>query len=113
MGEFKLAEGLTPKGDQPKAIKAIVEGYKRGLKLQTLKGVTGSGKTFSVANIIENKAFILRKQGRDVHQQYATENASFKILGRLRNFERLHALESIDPDLNVFNQEIDDAFGIQ
>ena len=66
-----------------------------------------------IANIIENKAFILRKQGRDVHQQYATENASFKILGRLRNFERLHALESIDPDLNVFNQEIDDAFGIQ
>ncbi len=53
MSEFKLAEGLVPKGDQPNAIKAIVEGFNKGLKQQVLKGVTGSGKTFSVANIIE------------------------------------------------------------
>ncbi|MBN1331146.1 MAG: excinuclease ABC subunit UvrB [Candidatus Heimdallarchaeota archaeon] len=53
MTGFKLAEGLIPKGDQPKAIKAIIEGFNRGLKQQILKGVTGSGKTFSVANIIE------------------------------------------------------------
>ncbi|HUT81526.1 MAG TPA: excinuclease ABC subunit UvrB [Candidatus Bathyarchaeia archaeon] len=53
MTGFKLAEGLIPKGDQPKAIKAIVDGFNRGLKQQVLKGVTGSGKTFSVANIIE------------------------------------------------------------
>lgn len=50
---FQLAEGLEPKGDQPKAIKAIVDGFARGLPFQVLKGVTGSGKTFSVANIIE------------------------------------------------------------
>ncbi|NHJ40402.1 MAG: excinuclease ABC subunit UvrB [Asgard group archaeon] len=53
MTDFKLAEGLSPKGDQPKAIKAIVDGFKKGLNQQVLKGVTGSGKTFSVANIIE------------------------------------------------------------
>lgn len=53
MGEFKLAPGLTPKGDQPKAIKALLDGLKKGLSKQVLHGVTGSGKTFSVANIIE------------------------------------------------------------
>ncbi|MHA1124880.1 MAG: excinuclease ABC subunit UvrB [Candidatus Heimdallarchaeota archaeon] len=53
MGEFKLADGLTPKGDQPKAIKAILNGLKKGINLQVLHGVTGSGKTFSIANIIE------------------------------------------------------------
>ncbi|MHA1738920.1 MAG: excinuclease ABC subunit UvrB [Candidatus Heimdallarchaeota archaeon] len=53
MGEFKLADGLTPKGDQPKAIKAIIDGFKKGINLQVLHGVTGSGKTFSVANVIE------------------------------------------------------------
>ncbi|MBD3189867.1 MAG: excinuclease ABC subunit UvrB [Candidatus Heimdallarchaeota archaeon] len=53
MSSFQLAEGLEPKGDQPKAIKAIVDGFTRELQFQVLKGVTGSGKTFSVANIIE------------------------------------------------------------
>ena len=53
MTKFKLTKDLTPKGDQPKAIKAIVDGFKKGLSHQVLKGVTGSGKTFSVANIIE------------------------------------------------------------
>jgi excinuclease ABC subunit B len=53
MSEFRLAEGLTPKGDQPRAIKTIVDGFKKGLKQQVLKGVTGSGKTFSAANIIQ------------------------------------------------------------
>ena len=53
MNKFVLAEGLTPKGDQPRAIKTIVEGIRKGLKKQILQGVTGSGKTFSVANVIE------------------------------------------------------------
>jgi excinuclease ABC subunit B len=53
MGKFKLAEGLRPKGDQPKAIKAIVDGHTKGYRQMVLKGVTGSGKTFSVANIVE------------------------------------------------------------
>ncbi len=53
MSEFKLAKGLTPRGDQPKAIKAIVDGFSKGLMRQVLMGVTGSGKTFSVANIVE------------------------------------------------------------
>ena len=54
MGEFKIHSNFKPTGDQPSAIKSIVEGLNRGDKFQTLKGVTGSGKTFTMANIIEN-----------------------------------------------------------
>lgn len=48
---FKVVSKFKPTGDQPEAIKTIVEGFKQGKKFQTLLGVTGSGKTFSVANI--------------------------------------------------------------
>jgi excinuclease ABC subunit B len=50
---FELNPLYTPRGDQPKAIKQLVEGFKRGKNLQTLLGVTGSGKTFTVAAVIE------------------------------------------------------------
>ena len=50
---FKLVSEYKPSGDQPKAIKNLVEGIERGEKYQTLLGVTGSGKTFTMANIIE------------------------------------------------------------
>ena len=51
--QFKLQAKFTPSGDQPAAIKALVEGINDGLLYQTMLGVTGSGKTFTVANIIE------------------------------------------------------------
>lgn len=53
MSAFKLQTSFKPKGDQPKAIKQLVEGIKRGHKHQVLLGVTGSGKTFTIANVIE------------------------------------------------------------
>jgi len=49
---FNLATSYTPRGDQPQAIDELVEGVERGDKHQTLLGVTGSGKTFTVANVI-------------------------------------------------------------
>ncbi len=52
MGEFKLISGYQPKGDQPRAIRELTEGLRRGDKFQTLLGVTGSGKTFTMANVI-------------------------------------------------------------
>ncbi|MBC7090055.1 MAG: DEAD/DEAH box helicase family protein, partial [Methanobacteriaceae archaeon] len=52
MMKFRLKSDLEPKGDQPKAIKELVDGIKEGLKEQTLLGVTGSGKTFTIANVI-------------------------------------------------------------
>jgi excinuclease ABC subunit B len=49
---FRLAEGFSPAGDQPEAIEKIVGGIRDGLSYQTLLGVTGSGKTFTMANVI-------------------------------------------------------------
>lgn len=53
MKEFKLESPYKPLGDQPKAIKSLAEGIKNGVREQTLLGVTGSGKTFTMANVIE------------------------------------------------------------
>ena len=51
--EFKLHSDYQPTGDQPEAIEALVEGFREGNQAQTLLGVTGSGKTFTMANIIQ------------------------------------------------------------
>ena len=51
--KFKLTSEFVPTGDQPEAINQLAEGIKRGDKFQTLLGVTGSGKTFTVANVIK------------------------------------------------------------
>ncbi len=53
MAEFKVHSEFTPQGDQPQAIDGLVEGLNRGDSHQTLLGVTGSGKTFSIAKVIE------------------------------------------------------------
>ena len=52
MDHFKLVAPYEPKGDQPQAIQELVEGFKKGNQFQTLLGVTGSGKTYTMANII-------------------------------------------------------------
>lgn len=54
MPKFQLKSDYQPTGDQPEAIKALTEGLESGVREQTLKGVTGSGKTFTMANIIQN-----------------------------------------------------------
>jgi excinuclease ABC subunit B len=54
MHKFKLRSKFKPAGDQPQAIKQLVAGLKNNLKKQTLLGVTGSGKTFTIANVIES-----------------------------------------------------------
>lgn len=50
---FKLVSKYKPSGDQPKAIEKLVEGVKNGKKHQVLLGATGTGKTFTIANVIE------------------------------------------------------------
>ena len=54
MDRFKLVSPYAPSGDQPKAIRELTEGLNRGDHVQTLLGVTGSGKTFTMANVIAN-----------------------------------------------------------
>ena len=62
MAEFKLVSPYAPTGDQPQAIEALVDGVNAGMKAQTLLGVTGSGKTFTMAHrlsTIKNADLIL------------------------------------------------------
>ncbi|MAZ40886.1 excinuclease ABC subunit B [bacterium] len=51
--KFKIDKKWKPKGDQPKSIKALAEGVKKGMEHQTLLGITGSGKTFAIAGVVE------------------------------------------------------------
>lgn len=53
MPDFKIVSDFRMTGDQPQAVEKLVEGLKRGLRHQTLLGVTGSGKTFTMANVVE------------------------------------------------------------
>jgi excinuclease ABC subunit B len=57
---FKLVSDFEPKGSQPEAIEKLVDGLKKGEPFQTLLGVTGSGKTYTVANVINQ----IRKPNR-------------------------------------------------
>ena len=52
MDKFQLVSEYEPMGDQPQAIKELVQGFRVGNQCQTLLGVTGSGKTFTMANVI-------------------------------------------------------------
>ena len=51
MDHFKLVSEYKPTGDQPQAIKELVEGFQKGNQFQTLLGVTGSGKTFTIGKM--------------------------------------------------------------
>ena len=55
MGKFILTSNYQPTGDQPEAIRQLTEGLERGDRAQVLLGVTGSGKTFTMANVIANR----------------------------------------------------------
>jgi excinuclease ABC subunit B len=76
---FKLQSKFDPAGDQPKAIKELVAGLKKGLKHQTLLGVTGSGKTFTMANVIEayNKPTLVIAHNKTLAAQLAQEYRDF------------------------------------
>jgi excinuclease ABC subunit B len=73
--EFKITSKLKPKGDQPAAIKKLVEGLNKGYRDQTLLGVTGSGKTFTMANIIQQvqKPTLVISHNKTLAAQLASE----------------------------------------
>jgi excinuclease ABC subunit B len=77
--QFKLHSKYKPAGDQPKAIEELTEGIKKGLQHQTLLGVTGSGKTFTVANIIQNiqKPTLVIAHNKTLAAQLAQEYREF------------------------------------
>ena len=59
MAVFDLKSEYAPTGDQPQAIKELVDGFRRGNQFQTLLGATGSGKTFTMANVIKERQHFL------------------------------------------------------
>ncbi len=75
MDRFELASEYRPTGDQPKAIEQLVSGLKRGDKRQTLLGVTGSGKTFTMANIIAqmNRPTLILAHNKNLAAQLCSE----------------------------------------
>lgn len=79
MNEFKLHAPYEPTGDQPQAIKALVDGFKEGNQFETLLGVTGSGKTFTMANVIQklNKPTLIIAHNKTLAAQLYGEFKEF------------------------------------
>jgi len=84
--DFKLVSKYEPRGDQPQAIKELVEGLERNDKFQTLLGVTGSGKTFSIANVIKN-------YGRPTLVISHNKTLAAQLYGELKAFFPKNAVE--------------------
>ena len=81
MDKFKLVSKFKPTGDQPQAIDALVKGVLNGDREQTLMGVTGSGKTFTMANIIErvNRPTLVLAHNKTLAAQLFASSRSFSL----------------------------------
>ena len=116
---FKLESTYTPKGDQPTAIKELVNGLNEGSLAQTLLGVTGSGKTFTIANVIEqtqrptlvlthNKTLVAQLYGE--FKQFFPDNAVEYFVSYYDYYQPESYIPSsdtyIEKDLSI-NEEID------
>jgi len=79
MDHFKLHSPFAPTGDQPQAIAALVDGLRSGYQTQTLLGVTGSGKTFTMANVIAqmNRPTLVLAHNKTLAAQLCSEFREF------------------------------------
>ena len=77
--QFQLVSEYKPSGDQPEAIKALVDGVNWGLREQVLLGVTGSGKTFTMASVIEklNRPTLVLAHNKTLAAQLCSEFREF------------------------------------
>jgi excinuclease ABC subunit B len=119
MSLFKLRAPYKPAGDQPKAIKQLVEGVKKGYRFQTLLGVTGSGKTFTMANVIANveKPTLVLAPNKTLAAQLAAEFRQFFPENAVEYFVSYYDYyqpEAYVPELDLYiekdasiNEEID------
>lgn len=85
---FRVVSEFIPSGDQPKAIQKLVEGLKKGYKVQTLLGITGSGKTFTMAKVIEeiSKPTLVLSPNKTLAAQLYSEFKSFFPENRVEFF---------------------------
>ena len=79
MDHFELVSEFAPTGDQPQAIEKLVKGFKEGNQFETLLGVTGSGKTFTMANVIQqlNKPTLILAHNKTLAAQLYSEFKAF------------------------------------
>ena len=91
--KFILHSEYKPTGDQPQAIKELVEGFKKGNQFQTLLGVTGSGKTFTMANVIArlNRPTLVLAHNKTLAAQLCSELKEF-YCGQGQESVFLHSL---------------------
>lgn len=119
MSVFKLVSSFTPQGDQPRAIQQLVEGYKNNINYQTLLGVTGSGKTFTMANVIAalKKPTLVMTHNKTLAAQLYSEFKSFfpeNAVGYFVSYYDYYQPEAYIPQRDIYiekeatiNQEID------
>jgi excinuclease ABC subunit B len=98
MDQFKLVSKYKPTGDQPQAIKELVEGLKKNEKFQTLLGVTGSGKTFTMANVIA-------KLNRPVLIISHNKTLAAQLYGEFKQFFSENAVEYFISYFDYFQPE--------
>lgn len=119
MSAFKLVSSFTPQGDQPRAIQQLVEHYQGNIDNQTLLGVTGSGKTFTMANVIAalGKPTLIMTHNKTLAAQLYSEFKSFfpeNAVGYFVSYYDYYQPEAYIPQRDIYvdkeatiNQEID------
>lgn len=97
--QFHLQAPFRPTGDQPQAIEALVQGIEEGDSAQTLLGVTGSGKTFTMANIIArcNRPTLILEPNKTLASQICTE---------MRSFSRMMRWSILSPTMTTTSQRL-------
>ncbi len=107
--KFKLTSEFTPTGDQPEAIKQLLEGIQRGDKAQVLLGVTGSGKTFTVANVIArlNRPTLVLSHNKTLAAQLYGEFKQFFPENRVEYFVSYYDYYQPEAYLPVTNTYIE------
>jgi excinuclease ABC subunit B len=105
--KFKLTSEFEPTGDQPEAIKQLVEGVERGELAQTLLGVTGSGKTFTIANVIErvNRPTLILSHNKTLAAQLYSEFRHFfpeNLVEYFVSYYDYYQPEAFIPSSNTF-----------
>src|ERR1041385_9234241 len=108
VNRFDLSSDIfSPKGDQPSAIESLVDGFRKGKKIQTLLGVTGSGKTFTVANVISrlNKNTLVISHNKILAAQLYSEFKEFfpkNNVGYFISFYDYYQPESYIPQTDTY-----------
>src|SRR5437867_4851590 len=108
VNQFNLSNNIfPPRGDQPSAIESLVDGFRHGEKIQTLLGVTGSGKTFTIANVISklNKNTLVLSHNKTLAAQLYSEFKEFfpkNNVGYFISFYDYYQPESYIPQTDTY-----------